>query len=451
MEIYENGREPLFTPKQLRKLILPLVVEQLLAMTVGMADTMMLTSVGEAAVSGVSLVDSISNLIIQVFSALCTGGAVVVSQFLGRGDGKSARMAARQLVYITGGFALFLAALCLLLRENLLYFIFGNMEQAVMDSALPYFLICSLSFPFLAVYNAIAALFRSMGNSRISMFTSFIMNVVNIGGNAFLIYGLHWGAAGAATASLASRAITAIVMVYCIRDPHNPIFLQKLYRIEIRPAMIKSILRVGIPTGMENGMFWLGRLLIQRLITGFGTVAMAANAILNSISTFLVVPGSAIGLAIITVVGQSLGAGRIEEAKGYGKKLLLVIYIAMGLLNAAIIFLRPYLIPLFNLSPEAAAITHDLLLSVAIAHAVLWPTAFPFANILRAAGDNRFTMVVSMSSMFLCRLLLSYVLGGFMGLGLYGVWLAMYTDWVVRFFFFVFRYRSGKWLLRKVI
>ena len=435
----------------LRRLLVPLIIEQLLAMTVGMADTVMITYIGQDAVSGVSLVDALSNLIIQVLAALATGGAVVVSQYLGRHDLRHARSAARQLIYVAVLFSGAVMIISLALRGTLLRFLFGNMTNEVLESAVSYFWICAISYPFLAIYNAIAALFRSMGNSKISMWTALLMNIINIGGSALLIYVFHWGPAGAATATLFSRAISAIVMLVLIRHPNYPVFITHLFRIRFDAAIAKSILRVGIPNGLENGIFHIGKLLVQGLITSYGTAALAANALLNSVHGLLIVPGNAVGLGLITVVGQCVGAGEYAQAKGYVKKMMGLIYLMVSVLGIACFFFSAQIMGLFNLSQEALQMGSEILRLSSIAYIVLWPTAFAFPNALRAAGDAKFTMAVSIASMWVCRVGMCYVLRDVFGLYLMGVWIAMFVDWLVRSIFFLIRYLRGKWEQKNVL
>jgi len=451
MEQPETQTEPLFPARRLKRLLIPLIIEQLLAMSVGMADTVMITSVGEAAVSGVSLVDQLSNLVIFILSALCTGGAVVVSQYLGRQEPGNARTAAKQLLYTVTGIALLVTLLVLPFRAGLLRLLFGTIEPAVMENALIYFTISACSYPFLAIYNSIAALFRSMGNSRVSMLTSLIMNLVNIGGNAILIFGYGWGAAGAATATLTSRVLAAVIMLVLIHNPHRTIFLHKLLRFEIRPDMIRTILRIGIPNGFENGLFHMGRLALQSLISSFGTASIAAHAIIASIHSVVVVPGSAIGLGLITVVGQCMGAGEPEQASLYARKLMKLIYLFMLPLSVTMFIFSAPLLGMFNLSAEAVEIGDEIMRTLAVCGLIIWPTAFPFPNALRAAGDTRFTMVVSVASVVIVRIGAGVLLSVTMGMGLHGIWWGMYLDWVVRSACFLLRYRSGKWKGIKVI
>ena len=443
--------KPLFSTRALCALILPLMVEQLLAVTVGMADTMMVSRVGEAAVSGISLVDSVNVLLIQVFAALATGGAVVVSQYLGRRDRQSACAAARQLIWITALLATVIGAVVLVGNRWILQFVFGRVEPAVMENAMTYFWLSALSYPFIAVYNAGAALFRSMGNSKVSMMTSFIINIINIGGNAILIYGFHWGTAVAGTATLVSRALAAVVMVVLLHHRNNPVYLEGLLRPYLDRKLAGSILKVGIPNGVENGMFQVGKLLVAGLISSFGTAAIAANAICNNLGSISNIPGAAIGLGMVTVVGQCVGARDHAQARRYTKLLLGWTYAVMTLTNLAVMLLAEPLIGMYHVGAETNRMAFEVMAVYCILCAVVWPLSFTTPNALRAAGDARFTMTVSMFSMWIFRIGFSYILGSWMQMGLFGVWLAMEIDWVVRALFFTIRFLGKKWEKSNVI
>ena len=437
----------LFSRDALIRLIVPLIIEQLLLMTVGMADTVMVTTAGEATVSGVSLVDNINTLIIQIFSALSTGGAVVVAQYLGRQETHSAKTAAKQLLYAMTGISVVLMILALIFRQHILSLIFGQVEPAVMDSALVYFLLTAAAYPFMGIYNAGAALFRAMGNSKVSMINSFIINVINILVNAILIFGFGMGAAGAGIGTLVSRIAAAVIIMVMLRHPGLTVQVDDIFHFEFNGSMIRRILFIGIPTGMENGMFQAGKLMVLNLITTFGTSAVAANAIANSISGVINVPGSAMGLAIITVIGRCIGAGDTRQAVHYTKLLVGCSYLSMIIMGSALFFSADFLVTLFNLSPEAMAMASQVLKFCAIANMLFWPMAFTLPNSLRAAGDAVFTMVVSLTTMFVCRVALSYVFACSwgLGLGLLGVWLAMFCDWIVRAVCFLWRYWRGSW------
>lgn len=437
----------LFSRDALIRLIVPLIIEQLLLMTVGMADTVMVTTAGEATVSGVSLVDNINTLIIQIFSALSTGGAVVVAQYLGRQETHSAKTAAKQLLYAMTGISAVLMILALIFRQHILSLIFGQVEPAVMDSALVYFLLTAAAYPFMGIYNAGAALFRAMGNSKVSMINSFIINVINILVNAILIFGFGMGAAGAGIGTLVSRIAAAVIIMVMLRHPGLTVQVDDIFHFEFNGSMIRRILFIGIPTGMENGMFQAGKLMVLNLITTFGTSAVAANAIANSISGVINVPGSAMGLAIITVIGRCIGAGDTRQAVHYTKLLVGCSYLSMLIMGSALFFSADFLVTLFNLSPEAMAMASQVLKFCAIANMLFWPMAFTLPNSLRAAGDAVFTMVVSLTTMFVCRVALSYVFACSwgLGLGMLGVWLAMFCDWIVRAVCFLWRYWRGSW------
>lgn len=443
----------LFSRDALIRLIVPLIIEQLLLMTVGMADTVMVTTAGEATVSGVSLVDNINTLIIQIFSALSTGGAVVVAQYLGRQETHSAKTAAKQLLYVMTGISAVLMILALIFRQHILSLIFGQVEPAVMDSALVYFLLTAAAYPFMGIYNAGAALFRAMGNSKVSMINSFIINVINILVNAILIFGFGMGAAGAGIGTLVSRIAAAVIIMVMLRHPGLTVQVDDIFHFEFNGSMIRRILFIGIPTGMENGMFQAGKLMVLNLITTFGTSAVAANAIANSISGVINVPGSAMGLAIITVIGRCIGAGDTRQAVHYTKLLVGCSYLSMLIMGSALFFSADFLVTLFNLSPEAMAMASQVLKLCAIANMLFWPMAFTLPNSLRAAGDAVFTMVVSLTTMFVCRVALSYVFACSwgLGLGLLGVWLAMFCDWIVRAVCFLWRYWRGSWKKIRVI
>ena len=449
----EEAQQPLFTRNALIRLIVPLMIEQLLLMTVGMADTVMVTTAGEAAVSGVSLVDNINTLIIQVFSALSTGGAVVVSQYLGRRDLDNAKTASRQLLYTMSMVSILLMAAALIFRQHILSLIFGRVETDVMDSALIYFLLTAAAYPFMGIYNAGAALFRAMGNSKVSMFCSLIINIINIVVNAVFIFGFGIGAAGAGIGTLVSRIAAAVIIMVLLNHPDHAVRVDGLLHFQFNGSMVKRILFIGIPNGLENGMFQAGKLTVLNLITTFGTSAVAANAIANSVAGVINVPGMALGLAIITVIGRCMGAGATDQAVFYTKRLVGASYLFMWIMSSIMFFSADFLVSLFNLSPEAVEMAAQVLRICAVGNMIFWPLSFTLPNSLRAAGDAIFTMVVSLSSMFACRVALSYVLACSWGLNLElaGVWLAMVADWVVRALLFLVRYWRGSWKKIKVI
>ncbi|MBQ8577388.1 MAG: MATE family efflux transporter [Clostridia bacterium] len=446
-----NDKTLLFSNKDLRRLILPLMVEQVLSISVGMVDTMMISQAGEAAISGVSLVDMVNHLLITVLSALATGGAVIVSQYIGRKERDSACRAAGQLITVTTLISLGISLLCLALRKPLLHLLFGAIEDDVMENALTYFRISAYSYPFLAVYNACAALFRSMGNSKISMYVSAGMNVMNVIGNSILIFGLDMGVAGAAWATLFSRAMAAVVMFILLYPDKNLVYLRAKAIFSWNRAEILRILRIACPSGIENGIFQLGRVLVVSIIAGFGTTQIAANAVANNLDAMGCIAGQAMNLAMITVVGQCLGAGDEEQAEHFARKLMKITYAATAAINLAIFANLWWILGIYDLSDEARTLATILILIHNGLAMVFWPVSFTLPNVLRAGGDVRYPMVISIFSMIVFRIVFSLILGVAGGLGAIGVWIAMVLDWIFRTVNFVIRFKKGKWKKIKVI
>jgi putative MATE family efflux protein len=440
-----NQKSRMFTGPALKKLIVPLVIEQILAVLVGMADVVMVSSAGEAAVSGVSLVDMINVLLINIFSALATGGAVVSAQFLGAGRQDKACDAANQLMSITILISAGIMGIVLLLQKPILRLFFGSISDDVMSSALTYLQISALSYPFLACYNSGAALFRSMNNSKVTMIVSAGMNVINIVGNAICIYGLDMKVAGVAIPSLISRAVAAIVIFWLLSSPTHVIHVRLRQTLRLNWEITKRILYIGIPSALENSMFQLGRVLVVSIISGFGTVQIAANAVANNLDSLGCIPGQALNLAIITVVGQCVGAHDYEQATYYTKKLLKITYLVMGIVCAGVIATMPLLFKLYNLSEETMQLAAILVVIHDGCAILFWPASFTMPNALRAANDVRFTMVNSIFSMWFFRILGSCILGSMLGMGAIGVWIAMVLDWIYRSIVFFLRFRNGKW------
>lgn len=438
----------LFDNKALKKLIIPLVVEQLLVITVGFADTVMVASVGEAAVSAVSLVDAINILLINIFAALGTGGAVVAAQFIGQGSKDKAKYSAKQLILITALLSVIIMVIVIAFNVPLLHMVFGNVEVDVMKNAEIYFLFSAMSYPFIALYNSGAALFRAIGNSKISMINSAVMNVINIILNAIFIFVFRWGVFGAVLATLIARAVACIVILKMLSHRDNDVCVNDYLHWKFDFMYIKKILAIGIPSGLENGMFQLGKILVQSLIATFGTYSIAANAVSNNLAQMQIIPGMAMSLAMVTVVGQCVGANDYKQAKYYVKKLLKITYLSMAGLIVVLIIATPSILTFYSLSKELA---YQCIFLHAIIAALIWPTSFTFPNALRAANDAKFTMIVSAASMLIFRLCFSYVLGQYMNLGLIGVWIAMFIDWGVRCIFFIWRYFSGKWMNRQLV
>lgn len=438
----------LFSPRQLKKLIIPLIIEQALAISVGMADTVMVSSLGDAVMSGVSLVDNINTLVINIFAAFGTGGAVVASQFIGARRPAHARATAAQVIVSTLLVSLAVTGICLALREQIISLLFGEIEQAVMSSASEYFFVSALSYPAIGVYSCCSALFRAMGNSKYSMYSSATANVINVIGNAIFIYALGEGAKGAAIASLIARMFAMAAMLWLLTDRKNVIYISFKEKFAFNMNMIKRIFRIGLPSSLENGIFQLGRIIVLRIIAVFGTVQIAANGVANSLSSLGCIPGQAMNLALITVVGTCVGAGDLVQVKYYTKKLMKLTYLFTAVVNSAIILSLPLTLRLYDLSDEAISLAFVLTVIHDGFAMLLWPSAFTLSNALRAANDVRYTMIVSVSSMIVFRVGLSLVFALGLGYGAIGVFAAMVVDWVFRTVLFVVRYRREKWWWR---
>ena len=440
----------IYTNTKLRKLLVPIIIEQLLASLMGTVDTMMVSNVGSAAISAVSLVDSINILVIQALSALAAGGAILCSQYLGSHNAKGARHAARQVFFVMAFLSVILSAFCLITRKPLLRAIFGAVEADVMRNSQVYFFFTLLSFPFIGLYDAGASIMRAQNNSRNPMVISVISNFMNIGGNAILIFGFGMGVEGAAISTLVSRIFCAIVVIIQLRKENEPIFIKNYMSIRPEWGLIKKILLIGIPSGIENSMFQFGKLAIQSTVSTLGTVAIAAQAMTNILENLNGIAAIGIGIGLMTVVGQCLGAGRKEEAKYYIVKLCGIAEI--GIIVSCIIvyaLVRPITV-LGGMEPESARMCIEMVGAITIYKPIAWVFSFVPAYGMRAAGDVKFSMITSMTTMWCCRVALCIGLVKVFNMGPMAVWYGMFADWTVRGIVFVSRYFNGKWI-KKVI
>jgi len=438
--------------KRLFSLLWPLIVEQILIVTMGIVDMVMVSSVGEHAVSGVSLVDTVNFLIITAFNAIATGGSVVASQYIGRKDEKNACCSARQLIYIGVIISAVLMVFTMCMCRIILRAVFGNIADDVMQSAQIYFLITALSYPFLALYTSTSALFRSMGNSKVTMGVALLVNIFNVGGNALFIYGMGLGVGGAALSTLIGRIIAALLLTYLlVKDKTRIINLIGITKIKLESTMIKRILNIGIPSGLEASMFQVGKILITRIFTTFGTIAIAANAVSSTINSMAFMPGSGFGIGLLIIAGQCIGAGDYLGAKRYTKKLLTMSYVTYFIININILIFMNQIIGIFNLSEEAHRMCVLFLRIHCVTSTLFWCPSFVLPNALKAAGDARYVMVVAACTMWLVRVCSAYIMAFKFGLGPIAVWIAMGADFLFRGIFFGKRWLSNKWIEKKVI
>lgn len=440
-----------FSNRYLAALILPLIVEVFLNVSVGMADTMMVSQAGEAAVSGVAVINNIQNLLVFLLYAFGTGGAVVASQLIGKGDAKKASHAAKQLMNVALLFSSFIALFFIVFKRPAVTLIFGTLESDVFDSAMVYFVPILLSIPPLAIQSAGNALLRSMGRSRTTMAVSIIVNIVNVAGNALLVLSFGMGAAGVGIATLASRAIGALIIFIILLDKKALIHISEPFKPEFDLKMISLILRIALPSGIETCIFHIGKLLVASTIALLGTSAIAADAVLNNIGTFCNIPGTAIGMAAVTIIGQCAGAGKHGEVKYYAGKLLILSIISMTALSLVLTALLPTLVGIYNLPADSTALAISVTRLCLIQGAVFWSLSFVVPNFLRATGDVKFTMYVSIISMWAFRVILSRFFAITLGMGLAGIYWGMYTDWYCRIICFAIRFLSGRWKTKSVV
>ena len=434
-----------FSNADLCKLIVPLIIDQFLQAFVGLADSIMVASVGEAAVSGVSLIDTIMVLILNIFTALATGGAVIAGQFLGKKRDEMACKSTNQLISFTLKASLIVMLLCYLGRNFITHVVFGKIEADVMYNCNVYMMIVFASIPMTALYNAGAAIYRAMGNSAVAMKISMLMNVINLGGNALLIFVFHRGVEGVAIPTLVSRTVACVIMMFLMNNQKHTLHLYHPFSFKTDWGLLKKILYIGVPNGLENSMFQLGKILVLSIVTSFGTASIAANAVSNNVATFAVLPGMSVGFAILTVGAQCVGAGDYEQVRYYTKKLMKIVYVSLFAANILVVLAVPYIIKIYGLSAEASQYAHKILIYHSICAVTIWPLSFSLPNTLRAAADVTYTMILSIISMWIFRIGFSVVLGVYCHMGVFGVWVAMTIDWLFRAVCFSIRYLRGKW------
>ena len=441
----------LFSPRDLRAMIVPLFLEQLLVMLVGLADTLIVSYAGEAAVSGVSLVNQFNTIFIYLFTALASGGAVVISQYIGRRAAEDAGEAASQLLSFSSAFSVLIGVLVLLGNERILSALFGKVETDVMDACILYLRISAYSYPALAIYNAGAALFRSIGRTSVTMYLSIASNIINVIGNVIGVFVLKAGVAGVAYPSLIARAFSAVAITWLCFRKQNPVVYRCKWIFRWNGSLMKSILNIAVPNGLENGIFQLVKVALSSIVALFGTYQIAANGVAQSIWSLAALAGVSMGPVFITVIGQCMGNGDTQAADDYFRKLTRITLLISSAWNLLIFLLTPAFLRLYALEPE----TKQLVIWLVLIHNLFNAVAFPFSgalsNGLRAAGDVKFTMYVSVISTLAVRLLLSWLLGIGLQMGVIGIAIAMACDWIVRAVIFLWRQKSGKWKTFQVI
>lgn len=441
----------MFSNHDLKAMILPLFFEQLLVMLVGLADTLVVSYAGEAAVSGVSLVNQFNTIFIYLFTALASGGAVVISQYIGKKAQDSAGEAASQLLLFSTVFSVAVAVLVLLGNEWLLRLVFGTVEDSVMRACVTYLRISAYSYPALAIYNAGAAVYRSLGKTSVTMYLSIASNIINVVGNMIGVFVLHAGVAGVAYPSLIARTFSAVfITALCFRRGNGVVYRKK-WLFSWNGTMMKRMLAIAIPNGMENGIFQLVKVALSSIVALFGTYQIAANGVAQSIWSLAALAGVAMGPVFITVIGQCMGSGDTEVADLHFRKLTKITLLLSSAWNLLVLLLTPLFMTLYALAPETKRLVVLLVLIHNLFNAIAFPFSGALSNGLRAAGDVKFTMYVSIASTVLGRLLLSYLLGIVLHMGVIGLAVAMVFDWCIRAVLFTWRQRTGAWKKFQVV
>ena len=442
----DDSQYSLFTTRDILRLVIPLFFEQLLFRLVGSADTLMVAGLGEASISAVSLIDMFNNCAGSIIIALATGGAVVAAQYIGAKSLLRARESAKQLLAIlfVAGSAVLAAGE--LFPEQIIRLFYGKLPEDVHTAAVKYFKITLLTLPCVAVYGGCTALFRVMNRTKVTMHIAIISNIVNVAGNALLIYLFKLGVAGAAYATLVARLLSTAIILFMLADKSKLIFIDFRSGFRISWQFIKKILFIGIPGGIENGVFQFGRILVLGLIASYGTREIAANAVANTVDIFGNACGGVFTLAVVTVIGQAVGAGDEKQIRYYVKKMMSWAYITHGLWSLLVLACTPLILLCFSKLDEG---TRQLAWYLILIHTgigiLMWPGSFVFPCILRSMNDVRVTMLISVGSMFAIRVGSSYFIAGLIGSGVLAVWIAMVLDWMVRITGFCLRYRSGAW------
>lgn len=451
MNLFKTPEGYLFSNKALFYLFLPLLIEQALAFFGGLADSIMVASIGEAAISGVSLVDFLMQLLIFYFAALATGGAVIAGQYLGDKDIDKARNASNQLFWFSGISSCVFMLIVLFFRPLLIGVLFGHIESDVWANANSYLFIVAFAIPFIAIYNAGAAIFRTTNHAYIPMRIMFIAGILNVVGNALCIYYLGWGVEGVAISTVISRGFAATSILYKVLDKNYILHIKRTLKHKFDIVILKKVLNVGIPYGIENGLFQLGRVLVLSLVSTFGTMAIAANSVGYAIGIFSILPGFAINLGLTAVISRCVGADDYEQARYYNKKCILIIIIAHIIINAVIFALLPFLFDIYNLSAQTASMASKMIIWHGIFSIIIWPLSFSLPATFRGAGDSKSVMYISLIVMFTCRVVMAYVIADWLGVGVFGTWIAMFIDWYVRGGIFIYRYFSNKWTQYRVV
>ncbi len=441
----------MFSNQELKKMIIPLFFEQLLELMVGLMDTLIISFVGEAAVSGVSLVNQFNTMFIFLFTALASGGAVVISQYIGSQDKPNSVRSSSQLLMFSTLFSVLASIFVLIGNRGILTTLFGRVDSDVMEACVTYLRISAYSYPALAVYSAGAALYRSLGKTNVTMYISLVSNVINVIGNVIGVFVLHAGVAGVAYPSLIARTFSAVAITILCFNAKNETHYVREWIFRLDKELLKKILGIAVPNGIENAIFQLVKIGLSSVVALFGTYQIAANGIAQSFWSIAAIMSLAMQPVYTTVIGQCMGARDIEGANFYFKKLnKLTVFLSVGW-NALILAAAPLILQFYSLSSETRQLVVILILIHNLFNGVMFPFFGPLGFGLRAAGDVKFTMVVAIASTIFGRLLFSLIFALGFSWGVIGIALAMGLDWTIRAVVYYGRLKSHKWEKFQVI
>lgn len=444
-------KQLLFSNADLKKLIIPLTLEQILFMLVGIADTLMVSALGEEAMSGVSLINILEYFMYTVMSAICSGGGIVISQYIGAKNNLLAKKTANQLLSLALAIAVVLSAIGLYYHQEFLHLLYGNVDAGVMQAADTYFLIAVCSIPCIAVHQACSAMFRSMNETKIPLYTVIVLNITNIIGNYLAVYVLHAGVYGVALATVLARVVGNALMLFLSLQTKYVLHINLPELLTFDSFLTRKILSISIPNSIENGLFAAGKVVMTSIVALFGTTQTAANAVSNTYQISAIFVVNAINMAMLTVVGQCVGANEYEQAKCYVKKLLKLSFWSTAALSVLVIMAMPLTLDFYHISAETQKLVIILVILHNVAATILQPLCFNLPNAIRAAGDVGFTMRAGIGSMLIFRLGVAYIAGILLNYQILGVWFAMVADWLVRAILFTYRWKSGVWKNYRIV
>ena len=446
-----EARQP-YSTRDILKMMWPLLTEQFLQLVVGLADAMIGSHAGEAAISGISLVATIYAVFLFAFNALGVGGSVIISQYLGSGQEKKADETGAQLYRLSALFSIICMVITLIFGRTILHGLYWKVTPEVMQAAETYLYILSFSLPLNALYNAGAAIFKSNGLTRTTMYITVGINLINIVGDLLGVFVLHAGVAGVAWPTTISWGVAMAVITWlCMQKKAGKTTLRLSEVLRRDPVIEKQILSVAIPNVVENSLFQASKVVLAGVIATFGTTQLAANGIGQTIWNLSAMIGLAVGAVYTTVIGHTTGAGDMEASEYYLYKLTRITVVLSTLWNLALTLSLPLYMDFYSTTPEVRA----LVISTTVLHNIFTAFVSPLAQSMpcgfKAAGDVRYPMVTSLVCTCGIRVAFTFLLGVWLQMGLMGYMWAMCIDWSVKAVLMVIHAARGSWKNKQII